>query len=228
MRQFRRLVFFRHMPKSRSRPASNPSQPAPPPRPAPVDHQAVGARLREARKARELTLVQLSERSGVAVSTISKAERGEIALTYDKFAALAGALQLDLSAVFSPRPAGRMAPAFTAWGGQVVYDTPNYEYGMLAGQLAAKRMVPMLARIHARSVKDFSDYIRHGGEEFVFVLRGSLEVHFEDGRVFALNPGDSLYFDSAVGHTYVSTGKEEAEALTCCVDDASPGTRRRL
>lgn len=35
---------------------------------------------------------------------------------------------------------------------------------------------------------------RHGGEEFVFVLRGSLELHFEDGKVFSLNPGDSLYF----------------------------------
>lgn len=216
------------MSKSRSRPASKTRRAVQPQRPAPIDHQAVGGRLREARKARGLTLVQLSERSGVAVSTISKAERGEIALTYDKFAALAGALQLDLSAVFSPLPADRMAPAFTAWGRQVVYDTPNYEYGMLAGQLAGKRMVPMLARIHARSAKDFADYIRHAGEEFVFVLRGSLEVRFENGQVFALDPGDSLYFDSAVGHVYVSTGKEEAEALTCCVDHAAPGTQRKL
>ena len=53
------------------------------PQPGLAGHGAVGARLREARKARELTLVQLSAQSGVAVSTISKAERGEIALTYD-------------------------------------------------------------------------------------------------------------------------------------------------
>lgn len=198
------------------------------PQPGLAGHGAVGARLREARKARELTLVQLSAQSGVAVSTISKAERGEIALTYDKFAALARALQLDLSAVFGQPPAGPMAPAFTAWGRQVVYDTPNYEYGMLANHLAGKRMVPMLARIHARSPKDFADYIRHAGEEFVFVLRGSLELRFEDGKVFSLNPGDSLYFDSSVGHVYVSTGKQEAEALTCCVDHEASGPERRL
>lgn len=211
------------MPTSRRRTPSTES-----PQPAQIDHRAVGARLRGERKARELTLAQLSEQSGVAVSTISKAERGEIALTYDKFAALARALQLDLSAVFGQPRAGRMAPAFTAWGQQAVYDTPNYEYGMLASHLAGKRMVPMLARIHARSPKDFADYIRHGGEEFVFVLRGALELHFEDGKVFSLNPGDSLYFDSSVGHAYVSAGKEEAEALTCCVDHAASGMSRNL
>ncbi|MBN9114907.1 MAG: helix-turn-helix transcriptional regulator, partial [Pandoraea sp.] len=54
-----------------------------------VSHETVGARLRSARKENGLTLKTLSERSGVAVSTISKAERGDIALTYDKFGALA-------------------------------------------------------------------------------------------------------------------------------------------
>src|SRR6185437_36127 len=68
--------------------------------PPQIDHKAVGARLRNARKARGLTLAQLSERSGIAVSTISKGERGDIALTYDKFAALAHTLKLDLDAVF--------------------------------------------------------------------------------------------------------------------------------
>ena len=59
--------------------------PVPPPTDAApqLDHQTVGARLRDARKSRGLTLAQLSERSGIAVSTISKAERGDIALTYD-------------------------------------------------------------------------------------------------------------------------------------------------
>lgn len=51
--------------------------------PPSLDHKLVGGHLRQARKARGLTLAELSERSGIAVSTISKAERGDIALTYD-------------------------------------------------------------------------------------------------------------------------------------------------
>lgn len=195
--------------------------PVPPPTDAPpqLDHQTVGARLRDARKSRGLTLAQLSERSGIAVSTISKAERGDIALTYDKFAALTHALALDFDTMFGrPAPAGAMTPSFTPAGQQMVYDTPNYAYGMLANDLTGKRMVPVRGRIHARKLSDFADYIRHSGEEFVFVLSGELELRFENGHAYRLGAGDSLYFDSAVGHVYLSLGDTDAEVLACCVD----------
>ncbi len=187
--------------------------------PAQLNHQEVGARIREARKARGLTLQELSERSGVALSTISKAERGDIALTYEKFAGLAQALGLEFEQLLGRRRtpgAGPLQPTFTPSGGQVIYDTPNYEYGMLADALTGKRMLPMRAHIRARSVDDFPDYIRHPGEEFVFVLGGEIELRFENGEAFRLAPGDSLYFDSAVGHVYLSISEEPAEILACC------------
>jgi transcriptional regulator with XRE-family HTH domain len=189
--------------------------------PPSLDHKLVGAHLRQARKARGLTLAELSQRSGIAVSTISKAERGDIALTYDKFAALAHSLELEFDAIFGRRrkpAAGAMKPSFTAAGKQQIYDTPNYEYGMLANSLTGKRMMPMRAHIHARAVSDFPEYIRHSGEEFVFLLSGKLELRFENGKSFKLMPGDSLYFDSSVGHIYLSVGDEDADALVCCVD----------
>ena len=185
---------------------------------AQLNHQEVGARIREARKARGLTLQELSERSGVALSTISKAERGDIALTYEKFAGLAQALGLEFEQLLGRRrtpDAGPLRPTFTPSGGQVIYDTPNYEYGMLADALTGKRMLPMRAHIRARSVDDFPDYIRHPGEEFVFVLGGEIELRFENGEAFRLAPGDSLYFDSAVGHVYLSVSSRAAPAPMC-------------
>jgi transcriptional regulator with XRE-family HTH domain len=155
----------------------------------------------------------------VALSTISKAERGDIALTYEKFAGLAQALGLEFEQLLGRRrtpDAGPLRPTFTPSGGQVIYDTPNYEYGMLADALTGKRMLPMRAHIRARSVDDFPDYIRHPGEEFVFVLGGEIELRFENGDAFRLAPGDSLYFDSAVGHVYLSVSEEPAEILACC------------
>lgn len=190
-----------------------------------VSHETVGARLRDARKANGLTLKALSERSGVAVSTISKAERGDIALTYDKFGALASALGLDYASLFGQGNAelsGGISPCFTEAGKQAIYETPNYRYGMIASDLANKRMVPMRAHIRARKLEDFPDYIRHEGEEFVFVLSGSLLLQFEDGNKFRLAPGDSLYFDSAVGHVYLSEHDSGVDAVVCCVDGNVP------
>ncbi|VVD64261.1 transcriptional regulator [Pandoraea morbifera] len=191
----------------------------------PVDHGEVGRRLRDARKARGWTLRDLSEQSGIAVSTISKAERGDIALTYDKFGALGRALGLDYASIFRAghvMPDTATAPSFTAAGTQPNYETPNYRYGMIASDLPHKRMVPMRAHIRARRLEDFPDYIRHGGEEFVFVLSGRLRLQFETGERFDLSPGDSLYFDSGVGHVYLSRDERGVDAIVCCVDTASP------
>ena len=164
----------------------------------------------------------MSDRSGIALSTISKAERGEIALTYDRFAALARALALDFDQVFGrtrPVAPGPFRPSFTANGRHTVYETPPYDYGVLAGDLAGKRTVPSRGRIKARSIDAFPDYIRHAGEQFVFVLAGALRLCFEDGTSFPLAAGDSLYFDSGVGHAYLTTSRRDADVLVCRVLD---------
>lgn len=206
------------MPSSQSTSRNTASDPSP----LVLDLQTVGGLLRKQRKAHRLTLAELSTRSGIAVSTISKAERGDIALTYDKFAALAQALRIDFDEIFGrpskATPERSITPTVTRSGEQAIYGTPNYEYGMLANALSGKRMVPLRGRIHARKAEDFADYVRHAGEEFVFVLSGKLRLQFEDGKIFTLARGDSLYFNSAIGHVYLSAGKEDAEVLVCCVD----------
>ncbi|GAA4055232.1 hypothetical protein GCM10023063_49770 [Arthrobacter methylotrophus] len=87
---------------------------------------------------------------------------------------------------------------------------------MLADALTGKRMLPMRAHIRARSVERLSRLHPPPWRGFVFVLCGEIELRFENGDAFRLTPGDSLYFDSAVGHVYLSVSKEDAEILACC------------
>jgi mannose-6-phosphate isomerase-like protein (cupin superfamily) len=53
---------------------------------------------------------------------------------------------------------------------------------------------------------------RHGSAEFIYVLSGRLRVNVE-GDEMALDPGDSMYFDSSVPHSYRRGGKEACTAL---------------
>ena len=66
-----------------------------------LDRETFGRRLRNARKALGWTLQQLSELSGVSVPTISRAERGQLALGYENFASLGHALKMDMNAMFA-------------------------------------------------------------------------------------------------------------------------------
>lgn len=190
-----------------------------------IDRDVLGRRLRALRRARQWTLADVSARTGLAVSTISKAERGLIGLAYDKFLLLAQRLDLDIADLF---PVGDAAQAgdgvsINRAGRAPEHQTANYVYRMLATDRRNKRMVPMWGRIKARDVRDFDEFVRHPGEEFLFVLDGTLSVHIEGRRPIRLNRHDSLYFNSSRGHVYVSAGRSEAVILVVCVEEPPDG-----
>ena len=189
-----------------------------------LDRVTFGRRLRAARKKFGWTLAEVAERSGISLPTISRAERGQLALSYEKFSALAHALKLDIGTLFSE--AGRPGPQ--AWGpvvtraGQgVAYRGLAFTYEFLATSAAGKRMSPILGTVHARRIEGPEDFSRHDGEEWVYVLAGALEVHFETGEVVRLARGDSLYFDSRIAHAYISTSRQLARIAGVCTSESS-------
>lgn len=183
----------------------------------------LGPRLRQLRKARALTLQDLSRLSGVAVSTISKIENSALSPTLDKVMRLADTLQMSLGAFIgetgdepASRPNSRLLSARAEDG--IVIDTRNYEYTYLCAGLKTKRMVPIRARIKAGGLRQFGPLERHGGEEFLFVLAGEIVVHTEFYAPVALTRGEGIYLDSTMGHAYVNAGEEEAEVICICTE----------
>ncbi len=192
---------------------------------APPDRERMGQRLRTIRKAHRLTLKALSERYGVALSTLSKMELGQGRVSYEKFGAVARALQVDIAALFDaraempPGPGERRAVVVrTTLAAAPRYDAGPYDFRMLATDYPAKRMTPVHGTIAARELAQFPDYIRHPGQEFVTVLSGRVRIRFETGEVVDLARDESAYFDSGVGHVYLSTGRGHAQVLVVMVE----------
>ncbi|MNT79937.1 Cupin domain protein [compost metagenome] len=74
-------------------------------------------------------------------------------------------------------------------------------------------MTPMYGRILAREESEFEDYMRHAGQEFLVVLEGELEIRFENGQSLVLAKHETAYFDSGVGHIYLSRSAKPAEVM---------------
>ena len=189
---------------------------------SPAGKHEVGLKIRKARKERGLTLQQVAESSGLAVSTISKAERGQIALSYEKVLQLGTALDIDMTRLFM---AGKASAEPATEHPTVVkdrfedvqrYETDQYEYSVLCGAFPGKKMQPLVAMINAREPGDFSETIRHPGQEFVMVLSGRVRVVFENGESVELGKHEAAYFDSGVGHVYVSLSKQPAQVVSVC------------
>jgi transcriptional regulator with XRE-family HTH domain len=201
-------------------------KPAASPKAAPptLDRTTFGHRLRAARKRLGWTLTELGERSGVSITTISRAERGQLALGYESFTALGRALSMDMNAMFAGpgvKPTQLDGPVVTRANKGVVYRGLSVAYEFLGTTAAGKRMSPIVGTVHARRIHGPEDFVKHSGEEFAYVLSGEIEVHFLDGEVVRLARGDSLYFDSRLGHAYISVSRQLARIVAVTSEDGT-------
>jgi transcriptional regulator with XRE-family HTH domain len=75
-------------------------------------HRAsLGELLRNLRLRCAWTLREMSARTGIPLSTLSKVERDELSLSYDKLAQIAERLQIDIAELFATRRGAAMANA---------------------------------------------------------------------------------------------------------------------
>ena len=92
--------------------------------------------------------------------------------------------------------------------------------------------MPIVAELHARTLSEFGELIRHDGEEYAFILDGTVEFHSELYAPVILHKGDSIYFDSGMGHAYLAAGAGPCRVLSICsgaesqLMEAMRGTRR--
>ena len=185
-------------------------------------HSTLGSLLRGLRMRNNWTLKEMSDRSGIPISTLSKVEHDRLTLSYDKLQQLSRRLNLRMSELFSEPEAGSDAPitarrSIGRLEAALRVDTQNYDYFYMCPELRRKRMVPVVTRIRARNVQEFGELVRHPGEEYIYVLEGPVEIHTEFYDPVTLETGESIYIDSTMGHAYVvPEGREEALVLGVC------------
>jgi len=187
-------------------------------------HSQLGQCLKAARQARSLTLKQVAEKTGMALSTLSKVENGLMSLTYDKLLQLTSGLKMDIAELFSPaastrsdaeRPVTARRSICRVGQGQIV-NTRFYTYTYQCTDLIGKRMVPMVTEVRARTLEEFGPLLRHAGEEYFMVTRGTIAVHTEFYAAEILHEGDGMYIDSTMGHAYLNAGETDS-ALGICL-----------
>ena len=175
----------------------------------------LGVRVRELRKARDWTLEQAATQAGLARSTLSKIENGQMSPTYDALKKLAVGLEISVPQLFTPPRAGQINGrlAVTKTGQGSAQATATYEHELLADTLTKKQMLPYRARVRARDMSEFDGWVRHDGEEFLYVLTGVIKLYTEFYEPIEMRRGDSAYYDATMGHNVVSVSAEDANIL---------------
>ena len=171
------------------------------------------------------TLRQMSVKVGIPLSTLAKVETDKLSLTYEKLQQFTGQLGISLTeflAADEPTNGDSHRPIFTARRSltsaenSIRVSTPNYDYQYLCADLRKKRMVPMIAQVKAHDLISFGKPSSHQGEEFVYVLEGTIEVHSQFYAPVTLTAGNGIYLDSTMQHAYTAKDCKTAVVLAVC------------
>lgn len=178
----------------------------------------IGKKVRLLRTRVEMTLQQLSDLSGLSKPLLSQIENGVTAPPIATLLKISKAHEVNIGHFFQDGPGHErivvvrqeerreVSRRFQGDGTAV-----GYRYESLAYPWSDKHMEPFLVEIDARPETEMTFY-NHLGEEFLFVLEGSVE--FRGGeRIIELVAGDSLYFDSEIPHAVRSVGQERAKVI---------------
>jgi mannose-6-phosphate isomerase-like protein (cupin superfamily) len=189
------------------------------------ENRTLGSLIRILRQQKGWTLRQMSDRVGIPLSTLAKVEADKLSLTYDKLQQFTSRVGLSMTeflgqagsaATESVSPVVTARRSLTTGANSVRISTPNYDHEYLCVDLRDKRMVPILTRIRTQDIVEFGKLIRHRGEEFIFVLEGTIEIHLQFYTPVTLTAGQGIYLDSTMGHAYLAKGCETALVLGVC------------
>jgi transcriptional regulator with XRE-family HTH domain len=170
-------------------------------------------RIREFRKKRMLTLEQLAERAQLTQSVLSKVENSRVTPSLAALGRIAEALGVTLSELVAGIDDERRMTVVRNNERPLVerdHPTAAFVYRSLAPTRHAKRIEPLMIELPAGAPRE--DFLSHGGEEFILVMKGFIEVECGQEKCH-LGPGDSVYLDASEKHRVVNAGSSTAEIL---------------
>jgi transcriptional regulator with XRE-family HTH domain len=184
----------------------------------PASRPDLGRILHKQRRRRGWTLAVMSKRTGLALSTLSKVENNQMGLSFDALVRIADGLGVSFEEFYNPGgdnlTTGRRA--VTRSGQATEFSTPEYHYDVHGCDLLTKRMIPLVMRVKARRREELTRLSRHAGEEYVYVVAGRVQVITEDYAPVSLGAGESIYFDSEMGHGFLSESQDDATIVSVC------------
>jgi quercetin dioxygenase-like cupin family protein/DNA-binding transcriptional regulator YiaG len=179
------------------------------------EKESLGDRIRKAREIHNLTIQELSTRTGIDTDILKRIEANKMIPPLGELVKLGKALETRMSFFISPgsdkpmtlvRADQRKEVSRHLGRSSVRY---GYFYEYLAPEKANRLMEPFMIRLTPTEEVHPST---HDGQEFIFVLEGQMMAQVGN-QTEQLGPGDAIYYDSSEPHFVKCVGGKEAKIL---------------
>lgn len=173
----------------------------------------VGPRIREIRKGKKITLIELSKQTGIAQATLSRIETGRMIGTVESHQKIADALGLTLAALYAPldRRYEEVAVSKKETPRKLVHQGRGCQIELLTQEVTKKKITPLYVTLSGSSKTALEENER-GVEKFIWIQEGEVEVSLEK-EVHSLKEGETLYFDASLPHRITNPRSKTAKVF---------------
>jgi transcriptional regulator with XRE-family HTH domain len=166
---------------------------------------AFGQRIREIRKTQGRTLEELSAASGLSRAAVSKIERGEMSPTYESLLKMARGLKTDVALLIcGQQPAGGAYDVTRAGAGAEHRADKRFASRLLAPNLPERTLHAFITEIRPVPIEKYGPWDSHDSEDFLYVLKGVIDVHLRDQTPVRLRRADSMQLDGRIPHALIA------------------------
>jgi transcriptional regulator with XRE-family HTH domain len=179
----------------------------------------IGSKIRELREKKLYTLQDLSTKTGFPKTLLSDIEKGVFIPPVATLLKLAKSLSVGMAYFFEDVNIGEKISITRKDDRVRIKRRPHhheegevdYIYESLETKRSDKHMEPLFVEFQPVATSDMV-FVNHEGEEFLYILDGTVEFRTDD-RTEILEPGDALYFDSDINHSFRSLNGKTAKAV---------------
>ena len=181
----------------------------------------IAQRIRGLREILELSEAEMAKKASVTLEEYRAAESGKADFSFTFLYACAAAFGVDIVELLTgEKPKLSFYTVVRKGKGLPIHRREGFTYKHLAYRMKDKMAEPFLvtAPYSAQEQELPIPLSRHQGQEFDYILKGSLKVQLED-HIEILGEGDAIYYDSNHGHGMIATGGNDCTFIALVVRD---------
>lgn len=179
----------------------------------------ISQRIKGMREILNISAEEMAKDTDTPMDKYLEAESGNSDFTYTFLLKCAQRFKVDIVELLTgSNPTLSFYTVVRKGGGLPIERRKGFDYKHLAYRLKDKMVEPFLVSVPYNREEQNKplNYSTHAGQEFDYILKGSLKVDF-DGHVEVLNAGDSVLYDSGHRHGMIAANGADCQFLAIVI-----------
>lgn len=172
----------------------------------------IGEKIKKKRNEKNFSLRELAAKVDLSASFLSQIEQGKASPSIENLKKIANYLEVKVSYLIEEEDESLGSFCIKKEERKYVESIDSKTtIALLTSSKIEKNMEPIMYEIKPGG-ESGRGYFNHNGEEFIYVVEGSLDIYIED-QLTTLNEGDSFYFKSTLNHRFKNNGKKLTKVI---------------